>query len=94
MMKRAVWFALGAAAGAGGSAYARRKARAAAARYAPGNLARGAVDRVSDALREGRAAMATKEAELRAVAVVEPSSVELGPARVSPRYGPRRRSRR
>ena len=107
MIKRAVWFAAGAVAGVGGSAYAKRKARAAAQRYKPVTLAKGAVDRVTDAVREGRAAMAAKEAELRAeqetelaeppVVVVEASSLELLPGvEVQPprRYGPRRRSRR
>jgi hypothetical protein len=103
MMKRTLWFALGAVAGATGSAYAKRKAREAAARYTPANLARGAVDRVTDAVREGRAAMAAKEAELRAspppsvaspaVVVVEATSVEVLPSHSQTRYGPRRRAR-
>ena len=53
-MKRLVWFAAGAAAGVGGTAYAKRKAREAAERYRPVNLAKSAVDRVADAVREGR----------------------------------------
>ena len=65
-MKRLVWFTAGAAAGVGGAAYAKRKARQAAERYKPVNMAKGAVDRVADAVREGRAAMAAKEAELKA----------------------------
>ena len=71
-MKRLVWFTAGAAAGVSGSAYARRKLRQAAERYRPVNVARGAAGQVRsrgrdlvDAVREGRAAMAAKEAELR-----------------------------
>ena len=103
-MKRLVWFAAGAAAGVGGTAYAKRKARQAAERYRPVNLAKGAVDRLADAVREGRAAMAAKEVELKArqdiepapaapvqVLVVESVAVESGH---QPRRGPRRRSRR
>jgi hypothetical protein len=103
MMKRAVWFAVGAVAGVGGSTYAKRKAREAAARLNPVTVAKGAVDRVTDAVREGRVAMAAKEAELRLaqfpadgpepapVVLVDASSVEVLRA---PRSGPRRRSRR
>jgi len=107
MMKRLVWFTAGAVAGAGGSAYLRRKARQAANRYRPVSMAKGAVDRVADAVREGRAAMVAREAELRAaqeppgapsVVVVETAAVELVPP-VPPAdrrvgRGPRRRSRR
>jgi len=104
-MKRLVWFAAGAAAGVSGTAYAKRKARQAANRYRPVSIAKGAVDRVADAVREGRSAMAAKEAELKArqdggqqpatppfqVLVVEAVGAE--PALPS-RAGPRRRSRR
>ena len=65
-MKRLVWFAAGAAAGVGGTAYAKRKAREAADRYRPVSLAKGAASRVAEAVREGRSAMAAKEAELKA----------------------------
>ncbi len=107
MMKRLVWFTAGAVAGAGGSAYAKRKARQAATRYRPVSMAKSAVDRLADAVREGRAAMVAREAELRAaeeaeiaprpVVVVETTAVELvDPAYVPRRAhrGPRRRSRR
>jgi hypothetical protein len=109
-MKRLVWFAVGAAAGAAAPVYARRKARQAAERYRPVNVAKGAVDRLTDAVREGRAAMVAKEAELRTsldaspsaateVLLVEGVIVPRGPytGRVDDRYGrpgPRRRSRR
>jgi hypothetical protein len=103
-MKRLVWFAAGAAAGVSGTAYAKRKARQAADRYRPVNMAKGAVDRVADAVREGRAAMAAKEAELKRRQDVKPEpaapvqvlvveAVAAEPA-VSRRAGPRRRSRR
>lgn len=105
-MKRLMWFAAGAAAGVGGTAYAKRKAREAADRYRPVGLAKSAASRVADAVREGRSAMAAKEAELRSrqdsppappaappvqVLVVEAASVE---AALPSRAGPRRRSRR
>jgi hypothetical protein len=103
-MKRLVWFTAGAAAGVGGAAYAKRKARQAAERYRPVNMAKGAVDRVADAVREGRAAMAAKEAELKARQEIGPApappvqvllveSVAVDPAHQA-RSGPRRRSRR
>jgi hypothetical protein len=70
--KRVAWFAMGAAAGAGGSVYARRKARQVAERLQPTNVAkivvvkaRGAGRSVADAVREGRAAAKAKEVELR-----------------------------
>jgi hypothetical protein len=108
-MKRVVWFAVGAAAGAAAPAYARRKARQAAERYRPVNVAKGAVDRLTDAMREGRAAMAAKEAELRTSRDATPATEVLlvegvvaprapYPARAGDdhysRPGPRRRSRR
>jgi hypothetical protein len=108
-MKRLVWFAVGAAAGAAAPAYARRKARQAAERYRPVNVAKGAVDRVADAVREGRAAMAAKEAELRTSRDTPPGATEFllveGVVVPRPSYeshaddrngrpGPRRRSRR
>ena len=72
--KRVTWFAVGAAAGAGGSLYARRKTRQAWERMQPTNVAkmaavkaRGAGRSVVDAVREGRSAMKEKEAELREV---------------------------
>ena len=106
-MKRLVWFAAGAAAGVSGTAYAKRKARQAADRYRPINMAKGAAGRVADAVREGRSAMAAKEAELKArqdsgalspapapavqVLVVEAAAVD---GTGPSRAGPRRRSRR
>jgi len=103
-VKRLVWFAAGAAAGVSGAAYAKRKARQAADRYRPMNVAKGAVDRLTDAIREGRAAMAAKEAELKRrhdakpepVAPVQVLVVEAaaGDPALPSRAGPRRRSRR
>lgn len=72
MPKRVTWFVVGAAAGATGSLYARRKARKAVERMQPTNVAKVAVVKarssgrnVVDALKEGREAMRAKEAELR-----------------------------
>jgi hypothetical protein len=70
--KRVTWFAMGAAAGAGGSIYARRKARRVAERLQPTNVAKVVVIKardagrsVADAVKEGRAAARAKETELR-----------------------------
>lgn len=72
-MKRVTWFVTGAAAGVTGTAYAAKKVKRTAAQLAPANVAKGAADRVKqtsrhvvDALREGRAAMQTREDELKA----------------------------
>jgi hypothetical protein len=105
MMKRVMWFTAGAVAGVSGSVYVRRKAREAADRYRPVSMAKGAVERVTDAVREGRAAMVAREAELRAAQEapmapeVRGSSAPTGT--VAPHFsaerarsGPRRRSRR
>jgi hypothetical protein len=108
MMRRVMWFTAGAVAGVSGSVYVRRKAKEAADRYRPVSMAKGAVERVTDAVREGRAAMVAREAELRAAQdadirpappQVEPLTAPAGdlpfnfPAERS-RTGPRRRSRR
>jgi hypothetical protein len=73
MIKRLTWFVGGAIAGAAGTGYAKRKVRAAAAQLAPSNVARTAADRARDrahdlteAVKEGRLAMRSKERELRA----------------------------
>jgi hypothetical protein len=105
MMRRVMWFTAGAVAGVSGSVYVRRKAREAADRYRPVSMAKGAVGRVTDAVREGRAAMAAREAELRASQeapglpeVRRPSAPPGASAPHFPaeraRSGPRRRSRR
>jgi hypothetical protein len=108
MMRRVMWFTAGAVAGVSGSVYVRRKAREAADRYRPVSMAKGAVERVTDAVREGRAAMVAREAELRAAhdADPHPTSPEVRrlsaasgplPSHFPPeraRSGPRRRSRR
>lgn len=72
-MKRLTWFVGGVATGVAGASYARRKVKAKAAELAPVQLARQASERVvdtgrslADAVREGRAAMRAREAELRA----------------------------
>jgi hypothetical protein len=66
MIKRLTWFVGGAVAGAAGVGVAKRKIKAKAAELAPARVARSAADRVRDAVGEGRSAMRTKEAELRA----------------------------
>lgn len=72
-MKRVTWFVGGVATGVAGASYARRKVKAKAAELAPVQIARQAGERVrdvgrsiADAVRDGRAAMRAKEAELRA----------------------------
>jgi hypothetical protein len=73
MIKRLTWFAAGAATGAVGAGYAKKKARQAASSLAPVRIARSGVGTarlrgrdVVDALREGRQAMRHREDELRA----------------------------
>lgn len=72
MMKRATWFVAGAATGAAGAVAATRKVKRTVAQMAPSNVARKGVDaakaqvhRVTDAVRDGRSAMADRELELR-----------------------------
>jgi molybdopterin converting factor small subunit len=66
MMKRLTWFLGGAAAGIAGASVAKKKVKAAAAELAPSNIARKTVDRVRDAMHEGKRSMRAKEQELRA----------------------------
>ena len=73
MLKRVTWFVGGAVAGVAGAGYAKRKVKETASQLAPANVARAAVAKVrhrgadvADAVRDGREAMRTKEAELRA----------------------------
>lgn len=78
-MKRVRWMGAGLAVGFGGALWAQRKAKAIAARYTPASVAGRGVNRALDfpgevraALREGRAAMREREAELRGDATVTP----------------------
>lgn len=66
MIKRLVWFLSGAVAGVTALGVARRKVRTVAADLAPAKVATRVRDRLRDAVDEGRRAMRTKEAELRA----------------------------
>ena len=66
MMKRLTWFVGGAAAGIAGASVAKKKVKAVAAEMAPSNVAKKATGRVRDAVNEGKRAMRSKEAELRA----------------------------
>ena len=73
MITRATWFVAGAAAGAVGATYTRRKVKAVANQLAPVNVARSVAGRARargqdlvDAVKEGRVAMRAKEDELRA----------------------------
>ena len=65
MPKRTKWLATGVAIGAGGSLWAQRKAKSAAARYGPLGLLGAAAGRLRGALAEGRSAMREREAELK-----------------------------
>ncbi len=69
MMKRVTWFVGGAVAGAAGASYAKqavsKRARRTAAKLNPATLAKRAGNNVAGAVREGRAAMKAREAELR-----------------------------
>ncbi len=73
MLRRTFWFVTGAGAGVGGAMWARRRVRQAVARYAPERVQADVADSVRrlgtdlrSAVREGRDAMAGREAELRA----------------------------
>ena len=73
MITRATWFVAGAAAGAVGATYTRRKVKAAAEQMAPVNVAKSVAGRARsrghdliEAVKEGRLAMRAKEDQLRA----------------------------
>ena len=73
MITRATWFVAGAAAGAIGATYTRRKVKAVAEQMAPVNVAKSVAGRARsrgqdlvEAVREGRLAMRAKEDQLRA----------------------------
>jgi voltage-gated potassium channel Kch len=94
MMTRITWFVAGAAAGAVGASYTRRKVRRVADQLTPVNVARSVTGRarargrdVVDALREGRAAMRVREAQLRTGRDAEAAGTGLtiggnGPAQI------------
>jgi hypothetical protein len=89
MMRRATWFVAGAAAGAVGVSYTRRKVKAVADQLAPVNVARGVGRRaqargrdVVAALKEGRLAMKAKEDELRAERTPQQLPVVAPPAQI------------
>ena len=73
MITRATWFVAGAAAGAVGATYTRRKVKAVAEQMTPANVARNVAGRARsrgldlvEAMKEGRQAMRAKEDQLRA----------------------------
>jgi hypothetical protein len=66
MIKRLTWFLGGAVAGVAGVGVAKRKMKQAATQLTPRKIARGVTTRVHDAVAEGRRAMRSREAELRA----------------------------
>ena len=73
MITRATWFVAGAAAGAVGATYTRRKVKAVAEQMAPVNVAKSVAGRARsrgqvlvEAVKEGRLAMRAKEDQLRA----------------------------
>jgi hypothetical protein len=66
MIKRMTWFVGGAVAGVAGVGMAKRKMRQAANQLTPKKIAHGVTSRVHDAFAEGRRAMRSREAELRA----------------------------
>jgi hypothetical protein len=73
MITRATWFVAGAAAGAIGASYTRRKVKAVAGQMAPVNVAKGVAGRARsrgqdlvEAVKEGRLVMRAKEGQLRA----------------------------
>ena len=85
MITRVTWFVAGAAAGAVGATYTRRKVKRVADQLTPGNVARSVAVRakargrdVVDALREGRAAMRVREEQLRAERDTEGTGLAIG----------------
>ncbi len=66
MIKRLTWFLGGAVAGVAGVGVAKRKMKQAATQLTPRKIAHGVTTRVHDAVAEGRRAMRSREAELRA----------------------------
>jgi hypothetical protein len=66
MIKRMTWFFGGAVAGVAGVSVAKRKMKQAAGQLTPKKIAHGVTSRVHDAFAEGRRAMRSREAELRA----------------------------
>lgn len=66
MMKRLTWFVGGAAAGIAGASVAKKKVKAVASEISPSNVAKKTTNRVREAVNEGKRAMRSKEAELRA----------------------------
>lgn len=110
-MKRVTWFTAGVVAGAAGVEYARYRTRQWTARHTAGAVVRSAAGRARgrgqdlvDALREGRAAMRAKEAELvaRRDGVTRSAVADVGGRVIvfetaverAAVVGPRRRSRR
>jgi hypothetical protein len=84
VITRVTWFVAGAAAGAVGATYTRRKVKRVADQLTPVNVARSVAGRakargldVVDALREGRAAMKVREDQLRAERDAEGGSPAL-----------------
>ena len=73
MITRATWFVAGAAAGAVGATYTRRKVKAMAEQMTPANVAKNVAGRARirgqelvEAVKEGRVAMRAREDQLRA----------------------------
>jgi hypothetical protein len=73
LIRRLFWFGTGASVGFGGAVWVHRRFRRAAARYAPQHVAAEVTTNlrqirhdVREALSEGRSAMRSREAELRA----------------------------
>jgi hypothetical protein len=89
MITRATWFVAGAAAGAVGAAYTRRKVKAVAEQMTPVRVAQNVAGRTRargrdlvEAVKEGRMAMRAKEDELRAERDPGPAALAEGPAQI------------
>lgn len=90
-MKRITWFAGGIVAGAAGSVVAGRKIKAKAQQLKPVNVAKNAVGKVkervrdlTEAVKEGREAMHDKEVELKALrdlGIADTQDAEIVPVR-------------
>jgi hypothetical protein len=89
MITRATWFVAGAAAGAIGASYTRRKVKAVAEQMTPAHVARTVAERARirgrdlvEAVREGRVAMQAKEVELRAGRDADAIAIAAPPAQI------------
>ena len=84
MIKRVIWFGVGAAAGSVGTVWAERKVRSQLDRARPVNVAESARRAVRAALDEGRSAAREREIELRERYLARDHPAQNNPAQNNP----------